>query len=65
MGGCEKMMFMNYSDFEYFGEIGERLDGRNLIDEWKDKYFNLEYVWNKIVFEKIDFEKVDCVMGRF
>ena len=63
-GGREKMTSTNHSDPEYPGETGERLDGRNLIDEWKDKYPNSEYVWNKTAFEKIDPEKVDRVMGR-
>lgn len=64
-GGREKMTSTNHSDPEYPGETGERLDGRNLIDEWKDKYPNSEYVWNKTAFEKIDPEKVDRVMGLF
>lgn len=58
-------MFKNDVDLEYLNEIGERLDGRNLIKEWIDKYLNLQYVWNKIGFDDIKLEMVDCVMGQY
>ena len=62
-GGREKLMSQNETDPEYPNETGERLDGRNLIKEWIEKYPNSQYVWNKTGFDKIDPEKVDRVMG--
>ena len=62
-GGRRKFMRQNQTDPEYPDKKGERLDGRNLIQEWLDKHSNSEYVWNKTQFEKIDVKKVDHVIG--
>ena len=62
-GGREKLMSKNDTDPEYANETGERLDGKNLIKEWIEKYPNSQYVWNKTGFDQIDPEKVDHVMG--
>ena len=62
-GGREKLMSKNDTDPEYPNETGERLDGRNLIKEWIDKYPNSQYVWNKTGFDDIKPEMVDRVMG--
>lgn len=62
-GGREKFMSKNDTDPEYPNETGERLDGRNLIKEWIEKYPNSQYVWNKTGFDQIVPEKVDHVMG--
>ena len=62
-GGRRKFMHKNQTDPEYPDKKGERLDGRNLIQEWLDKHSNSEYVWNKTQFDKIDVEKVDHVIG--
>ena len=56
-------MTRNQTDPEYPDKKGRRLDGRDLIKEWVDKYQNSKYVWNKTEFEKIDAEKVDRVLG--
>jgi len=64
-GGREKFMSKNDTDPEYPNETGERLDGRNLIKEWIEKYPNSQYVWNKTGFDQIVPEKVDHVMGLF
>ena len=56
-------MSKNDTDPEYANETGERLDGKNLIKEWIEKYPNSQYVWNKTAFDQIDPEKVDHVMG--
>ena len=62
-GGREKLMSKNDTDPEYPNETGERLDGRNLIKEWIEKYPYSQYVWNKTGFDEIDPGKVDRVMG--
>ena len=58
-------MHRNQSDPEYPDENGERLDGRDLIQEWLEKHPNSQYVWNKNQFDQIDVEKVDHVMGTY
>lgn len=57
-------MSRNDTDPEYSKETGERLDGRNLINEWVNKHSNSLYVWNKTAFDQIDVEKTDHVMGK-
>ena len=57
-------MSRNDTDPEYPKETGERLDGRNLINEWVNKHSNSLYVWNKRAFDQIDVEKTDHVMGE-
>ena len=53
----------NQADPEYPEKKGERLDGRNLIQEWVEKHPNSQYVLNKTGFDQIDVEKVDHVIG--
>ena len=53
----------NQTDPEYPDKKGERLDGRDLIQEWVNKHQNSKYVWNKTEFEKINVEEVDHVIG--
>lgn len=56
-------MQKNQTDPEYLDEKGERLDGRDLIQEWLEKHPNSHYVWNKSGFDKIDVEKTNRLMG--
>ena len=56
-------MPLNQTDPEHPEKKGERLDGRDLIQEWVDKHPNSQYVWNKTQFDQIDVEKVDHVIG--
>ncbi|XP_022781404.1 alkaline phosphatase-like isoform X2 [Stylophora pistillata] len=64
-GGRRELIPNNETDPEYPDLKGERLDGRNLIQEWVDKFPNSQYVWNKTGFDHIDVSKVDHVMGLF
>ncbi|XP_078373755.1 alkaline phosphatase-like isoform X2 [Oculina patagonica] len=64
-GGRRELIPNNETDPEYSANKGERLDGRNLINEWVDKHPNSQYVWNKTGFDQIDVEKVDHVIGLF
>ena len=61
-GGRRKFIPNNETDPEY-SKTGERLDGRNLLQEFVAKYPNSKYVWNKTSFDQIDEEKVDHVIG--
>lgn len=44
---------------------GERLDGRNLTQEWLNNHSNSAYVWNKAQFDAIDTKSVDHLLGLF
>ena len=62
-GGRRELMHKNQTDPEYPDKKGERLDGRDVISEWVNKFQNSKYVWNKNEFDQIDVDKVDHVIG--
>jgi alkaline phosphatase len=47
------------------GGQGQRLDGRNLPNEWLASLSNSAYVWNKEQFDAIDPNNVDHLLGLF
>ena len=47
------------------GRPGERLDDRNLTDEWVEKHENSLYVWNKEQFDSADPNDIDHLLGLF
>ncbi|XP_023697406.1 alkaline phosphatase-like [Paramormyrops kingsleyae] len=71
MGGGRKYMFpKNTSDVEYPRErrhAGTRRDGRNLVEEWKDRVRNMRghYVWNRKDFLALNPNNVDYILGLF
>ncbi len=64
-GGRTKFLPNSINDPEYPNVKGERLDGRNLTDEWLKKYLNSNYIWNKQQFEAIDAKKTKHLLGLF
>ncbi|XP_029205526.2 alkaline phosphatase-like [Acropora millepora] len=64
-GGRRKFLHQGQADPEYPGKKGERLDRKDLIQQWLDKHNNSRYVWNQAQFDQIDPEKVDHVIGLF
>ena len=62
-GGRRKFLHQGQADPEYPRKKGERLDRKDLIQQWLDKHNNSRYVWNKAQFDQIDPEKVDHVIG--
>lgn len=64
-GGRFKFLPNGMVDPEYPNLKGERLDGKNLTEEWKSKYKNSEYVWNKAQFDKVDAKKTKHLLGLF
>ena len=62
-GGRRKFLHQGQADPEYPGKKGERLDRKDLIQQWLDKHNNSRYVWNQAQFDQIDPEKVDHVIG--
>lgn len=67
-GGRAMFLPQEINDPEYTentNAVGRRLDKRNLTEEWKQKYKNSAYVWNKEQFNQIDAKKTDHLLGLF
>ncbi len=64
-GGRTKFLPKESNDPEYLEIKGERLDGRNLAEEWKTKYKNSDYIWNKSQFDAIEAKKTKHLLGLF
>ena len=64
-GGRAKFLPNSVNDPEYTEIKGERLDGRNLTDEWLKKYKDSNYIWNKQQFDQIDAKKTKHLLGLF
>ncbi len=64
-GGRTKFIPKENVDIEYQNIVGERLDNRNLTEEWLKKYKNSAYVWNKKDFDAIDAKKTKHLLGLF
>jgi alkaline phosphatase len=64
-GGRSKFLPRETADPEYKGFFGERLDKRDLTQEWLRKYKNSSYVWNKAQFDSIDPGKTKHLLGIF
>jgi alkaline phosphatase len=47
------------------GGQGERMDGRNLIEEWLADHHDSQYVWNKQQFDELDIDATRQVLGLF
>lgn len=62
-GGRTKFLPNTTKDHE--GNVGEREDGRDLIEEWKSDKQNAKYIFDKEGLENIDFENTDNVLGLF
>ena len=64
-GGRSKFLPKETADPEYKGQTGERLDKRDLTQEWLKKYKNSGYVWNKSQFDAIDPKSTKHLLGLF
>lgn len=64
-GGRSKFLPNTVSDPEYPARKGERLDGRDLTEEWTKKYRSSAFVWNKAQFDAIDPKKTKHLFGLF
>ena len=64
-GGRSKFLPREKADPEYADRKGERLDGRDLTNEWIGKYPDAAYVWNKQQFDAIDTKKTKHLLGLF
>lgn len=65
-GGRNKLLPKDVTDDE--GKPGKRLDGRNLIEEWKKKKMeeqkNFQYVWNRKDLMALN-ETTDYLLGLY
>lgn len=64
-GGRRSFLPADAADPEEEGQTGERQDGRDLTQEWTQKYDNAAFVWNKEQFDAIDPESTDHLLGLF
>ncbi|NNE99937.1 MAG: alkaline phosphatase, partial [Pyrinomonadaceae bacterium] len=67
-GGRLKFLPKELKDPEYPDDeeaVGDRLDKRNLTEEWKTRRKRSEYVWNKAQFDAIDTRQTDHLLGLF
>lgn len=51
-GGRGNFMLATQEDPEYSDKVGQRLDERDLIAEWKSRHPQGHYVWNKSQFDQ-------------
>uniref|UniRef100_A0A914VVK9 Alkaline phosphatase n=1 Tax=Plectus sambesii TaxID=2011161 RepID=A0A914VVK9_9BILA len=67
LGGGSRKMMPNYTENnpEESELIGERLDGRNLVEDWKSGSGRRSVVWNRDELLDTDYNKTDFLMGMF
>ena len=67
-GGRREFFPTNETDPDQTTEYGRRKDGRNLIEEWKDKQQRIgkkaEFVWQKDQFDRVREQKILSVALR-
>lgn len=64
-GGRQAFMPGDEEDPEYEFLGGLRMDGRNLIDEWRERYPGGRYVWNLEQFEEVPGKRTNRLLGLF
>lgn len=64
-GGRTKFLPKDFTDPEYTDKKGERLDGRNLPEEWLKKYKDAKYVFDKKGFDDVDTKNTKHLLGLF
>jgi alkaline phosphatase len=56
-GGRKNFMPVTQRDPEEDDKVGERLDGRDLIADWKQRHAGGVYVWNKAQLDAAPLDK--------
>jgi alkaline phosphatase len=64
MGGGRKQFIPDFEKDEE-GKTGERIDGRNLIQEWESDKKNAKYIWNRAQLSNINPDDTDYLFGLF
>lgn len=62
-GGRTKFFSRKLKDSQ--GNVGERLDGKNLITEWRKRHKNGRVVFSKSSLEQVNFDNTDSLLGLF
>ncbi len=64
-GGRTEFMLAGEDDPVERGKVGQRLDGRDLIAEWKQQHPNGSYVWNATQLKALDLAHTPRLLGLF
>ena len=64
-GGRENFISNRHNDPEYIKQVGSRLDNRDLMQEWQQKYKASAVVWNKKQFDALDVNNIQHLLGVF
>ncbi|MFC5741481.1 alkaline phosphatase [Dyella tabacisoli] len=64
-GGRTEFMSAGESDPGYPNKVGQRLDGRDLLAEWKAKHPDGAYVWNAQQLKALDLSRTPRLLGLF
>lgn len=64
-GGRTKFMRAGVPDHEHAGLVGRRLDGRDLIAEWKARHPRGAYAWNERQLQALDLAHMPQLLGLF
>ena len=64
-GGRINFLPDHTEDPEGASNVDGRRDGRNLIQEWQQKYPNSAYIWNQDQFDTINPDATDHLLGLF
>lgn len=64
-GGRRNFLPAGANDPEYAQQTGTRLDGRNLLNEWQQRYPDGSYVWNLAQLQKLDLGRTHRLLGLF
>ena len=65
MGGGRKK-FINQTNYllnNTYSETGDRIDNRNLIQEWKNKGDNYKFIWTRNEFDALKPKQNDHILG--
>ncbi|WP_019465297.1 alkaline phosphatase [Dyella japonica] len=64
-GGRTEFMLAGEDDPVEQGKVGQRLDGRDLIGEWKRRHPDGAYVWSGQQLKSLDLARTKQVLGLF
>lgn len=64
-GGRREFLPAGARDPEYAQFTGRRLDGRDLVQAWQDRYPDGKYVWNAGQLDSLDLARTDKLLGLF
>lgn len=63
--GGGRLKFLPKQEIDEDGKHGERSDGLNLINQWKEEHKHGAYVTNKSQLENVDFNTTEQILGLF